>query len=80
VNDKSSTAVGYSPDIDNMTARPQRVKAGRHFLVNLLYSPVPNAMVGGEYQWDDARTSPTASTATDQVQFSFKYNFVELGG
>ena len=31
--------------------RPNAFKAGQYALGNLLYTPVPNVMVGGEFQW-----------------------------
>ena len=83
-NDKSSTAVGYSrQDIDNSDGQaPDAFKAGDYFLVNLLYSPVPNAMVGGEYQWGRRENfSDGFHSDGSKVQFSFKYNFSwKLGG
>jgi hypothetical protein len=83
-NDKSSTAVGYSrQDIDNSDGQaPDAFKAGQYFLVNLLYSPVPNAMVGGEYQWGRRENfSDGFHSDGSKVQFSFKYNFSwKLGG
>jgi len=83
-NDRLSTAVGYSrQDIDNSDGQaPNAFKAGQYFLGNLLYTPVPNVMVGGEYQWG-RRENFSDGFHSDgvKVQFSFKYNFSwKLGG
>src|SRR6185503_18181624 len=75
-NAKFSTAVGYSSqDIDNTDAQaPNAFKAGKYALGNLLYSPVPNVMVGGELQWG-RRENFSDGFHSDgvKVQFAFKY-------
>ena len=81
---KFSSAVGYSrQDIDNTDGQaPNAFKAGQYALGNLLYTPVPNAMVGGELQWG-RRTNFSDGFSSDglKLQFSFKYNFShKLGG
>jgi hypothetical protein len=83
-NMKFSSAVGYSrQDMDNTDAQaPSAFKAGQYFLGNLLYSPVPNVMAGGELQWG-RRTNFSDGFSSDglKFQFSFKYNFShQLGG
>src|SRR5262245_45171321 len=51
-NSKFSSAVGYSGTyIDNVEGQaPTAYKTGHYALGNLLYSPVPGVMVGGELQ------------------------------
>jgi hypothetical protein len=83
-NAKFSSAVGYSSqDIDNTDAQaPNAFKAGKYALGNLLYSPVPNVMVGGELQWG-RRENFSDGFHSDgvKVQFAFKYNFsAKVGG
>ena len=83
-NDKLTTAVGYSrQDIDNTDAQaPNAFKSGQYALGNVLYTIVPSAMVGGEFQWG-RRTNFSDGFSSDgvKVQFSFKYNFsYKLGG
>jgi hypothetical protein len=83
-NDKYTSTVGYSSqDIDNTDAQaPDAFHAGKYFLANLLYSPVPNMMVGGEFQWG-RRDNFSDGFHSDGVkmQFSFKYNFsAKVGG
>ena len=83
-SDQFSTAIGYSrQDIDNSDGQaPNAFKAGQYFLGNLLYTPVPNVMVGGEYQWGRRENfSDGFHSDGTKVQFSFKYNFSwKLGG
>ena len=83
-NDKFSSSVGYSrTDIDNTDGQaPNAYKTGQYALGNLLYSPVPNAMVGGEFQWG-RRENFSDGFESDgfKLQFSFKYNFsAKFGG
>jgi outer membrane DcaP-like protein len=83
-NQKFSSAVGYSlTDIDNTEAQaPNAYKTGHYALGNLLYTPVPNVMVGGELQWG-RRENFSDGFRSDglKLQFSFKYNFsYRLGG
>jgi hypothetical protein len=83
-NDKFTTAVGYGrQDIDNTDGQaPNAFKTGQYALGNVLYTIVPNAMVGGEFQWG-RRENFSDGFQSDGVklQFSFKYNFSwKLGG
>lgn len=83
-NDKWSTAVGYShQDHDNLEGQDATAfRLGQYALGNLLYSPVPGVMVGGELQWGrrEMFTDPYVGEGL-KVQFSFKYNFsASIGG
>ncbi len=83
-NEKFSTAIGYSmTDIDNTEAQtPDSYRRGHYALGNLLYTPVPNVMIGGELQWG-RRENFSDGFRSDgvKVQFSFKYNFsAKIGG
>lgn len=83
-NKQYSTAIGYSmQDNDNQDAQaPDAFRRGHYALGNLLYTPVPNVMVGGELQWG-RRENFSDGFQSDgfKVQFSFKYNFsYKLGG
>jgi hypothetical protein len=75
---KWSSTIGYSrTDIDNTPAQaPDAYKTGQYALVNLLYYPVTNVMLGGEFQWG-RRENFSDGFHRDgvKVQFSFKYNF-----
>ena len=83
-NEKWTSAVGYSrQDNDNTEGQaPNAFKTGQYALGNVLYSPAPNVLVGGELQWG-RRENNTDGFSSDgfKVQFSFKYNFsYRLGG
>jgi hypothetical protein len=83
-NDKFSSAIGFShQDNDNTAGQaPDAFKAGYYALGNLLYTPVPNVMMGGEFQWG-RRENFSDGWQYDgyKVQFSFKYNFShKIGG
>jgi hypothetical protein len=83
-NSRLSTAVGYSGQWnDNLPGQtPNSFQNGHYALGNLLYSPIPNVMVGGEFQWGrrEIFTDGFSSDAV-KIQFSFKYNFsAKIGG
>jgi len=83
-NNEFSSAFGYSrQDNDNTDAQaPNAFRTGQYALGNILYSPVPNAMGGVEFQWG-RRENFSDGFHSDGVklQFSFKYNFSwKLGG
>src|SRR5262249_39629484 len=52
-NKKFSSSVGYSMvSIDNSSGQaPEAYKMGQYVLANLLYTPVPNVMMGIEGGW-----------------------------
>ena len=83
-NEQWSSTVGYSrQDNDNTDAQAASAfKTGQYALGNLLYTPVPNVMVGGELQWG-RRENFSDGFHSDgfKLQFSFKYSFSHrLGG
>jgi len=83
-NDRWSTTVGYSlADHDNAEGQtPDAYRRGQYALFNLLYTPVKNVMMGGEFQWG-RRENFSDGFKSDgvKIQFSFKYNFSHtLGG
>ena len=83
-NKELSSAIGYSwQDNDNTDAQtPDAFRVGKYALGNLLYTPVPNVMMGGELQWG-RRENFSDGFQSDgfKIQFSFKYNFSwKLGG
>lgn len=81
---KFTSAVGYSGVfIDNSDAQnPSDFKNGHYALGNLLYYPVSNVMMGGEFQWGRRENFSDGFSVDDyRVQFSFKYNFsASIGG
>jgi hypothetical protein len=79
-----STSVGYSHQDNDNTAgqNDDAFKRGHYALGNLLYTPVPNVMVGGEVQWGrrEMFRDPFVGKGF-KVQFSFKYSFAAtIGG
>jgi nucleoside-specific outer membrane channel protein Tsx len=83
-NSKFSSSIGYSrQDNDNTNSQaPNAFKVGQYALGNLLFTPVPNVMLGGELQWGRRENFSDGFTSDGlKVQFSFKYNFsYRLGG
>ena len=83
-NQHWTSSAGYSRlDIDTSSGQlPSDFKIGQYALGNLLYVPVPNVMLGGEFQWGRRDNNTDGFSSHDyRVQFSFKYNFAyKLGG
>jgi hypothetical protein len=83
-NDQWSTSAGYSrQDIDNVEGQaPNAFRTGQYALGNLLYTPVPGVMIGGELQWGKREMFKDPFVGDGlKIQFSFKYNFsVRVGG
>jgi hypothetical protein len=77
-NKRFSTSFGYSMlDTDNSSGQSANAfKRGHYGLVNLLYYPVENVMMGGEFQWGRRENFLDGFKADDfRIQFSFRYNF-----
>ena len=83
-NSKFTSSAGYSrQDNDNTEAQnPDAFRDGQYALGNVLYTPVPNVMLGVEFQWGRRENfSDGFSSDGVKLQFSFKYNFsYKLGG
>ena len=83
-NSQLTSSIGYSrQDNTNSDAQsPSAFRDGQYVLGNVLYTPVPNAMVGGEIQWG-RRENFSDGFHSDGVKLhiAFKYNFSwKLGG
>jgi hypothetical protein len=77
-NKKFSTSVGYSMvNIQNSDGQlPNAYHRGHYGLANLLFYPVENAMVGGEFQWGRRQNVGDGFHSDDfRIQISFRYNF-----
>ena len=65
--------------VNNEKSNGQKANAyhrGHYALGNLLYYPVENVMVGGEFQWGRRENFFDGFASNDyRIQFSFKYNF-----
>ena len=79
-NKRFSTAVGYSMlNIDNSNGQTaDAFHRGHYALGNLLFYPVPNVTLGGEFQWGRRENFLDGFHSDDfRIQFSFKYNFAK---
>jgi hypothetical protein len=90
-SEKFSTSVGYSfLDMDNTDLQNYNAfNRGQYALINLLYYPIDNVMMGAEIQWADRENfnnleedgeiqypeNYLKTTDIMKIQFSFKYNF-----
>ena len=76
-NSQFSSAIGYSlTQVNNTDGQtPDTYKRGQYSSVNLLYYPVENVMVGGEFLWGDRENKNGDSNDDTRVQFSVKFNF-----
>ncbi len=81
-NSKFSSTVGYSrQDNDNTDGQtPEAFQAGDYALGNLLYTPAPNIMMGGEFQWGRRVNHDGWSYDGYKIQFAFKYSFSHTMG
>jgi hypothetical protein len=76
-NDKWSTSVGYSQNVQDNTGGQlgSAQHMGEYASVNLLYYPAKNVLVGGEFM-SGVRENKDGNSGTDtRVQFSAKYSF-----
>jgi hypothetical protein len=83
-SEKWTSSAGYSRERISMSdgQKPSDFRLGQYALGNLLYNPVDNVMVGGEFQWGRRDNNSDGFSAADyRVQFSFRYNFLyKVGG
>ena len=83
-SEKWTSSAGYSrADITTSSGqKPSDFKHGGYALGNLLYNPVENVMVGGEFQWGRRENNSDGFRSDDyRIQFSFKYSFsYKVGG
>jgi len=80
-SDRFSSSIGYSMEnIWNSDAQlPSDFHQGHYALTNLLFTPVKNVMVGGEFQFGRRVNFSDGFNVNDyRLQFSFRYNFSKL--
>jgi hypothetical protein len=78
-----TSALGYSRvDIDNSDLQaPSAFKTGQYALVNLLWTPVPSVLIGGEMHWGYRNNFSDGFNTDDyRFQFSLKYSFSQKFG
>jgi hypothetical protein len=77
-SERFSTSLGYSlVNIENSNAQnPSDYHQGHYALINLLYRPVPQVMVGSEFIFGRRVNFLDGFNVNDyRLQFSFKYNW-----
>jgi hypothetical protein len=80
-NKRFSSATGYSfENIQNSDGQlADAFHRGHYALTNLLFNPVENVMMGGEFQWGKRTNFQDGFSSNDyRVQFGFRYNFSKL--
>ncbi len=82
-NSKWTSSLGWSMvQITNSDAQlPSDFRNGQYASINGLYSPLPDVMMGAEFQWAYRRNFDDDFTANDyRVQVSFKYSYSKKFG
>jgi len=83
-SEKFSSSVGYSRvAIDNSELQlPLAFRLGQYSTANVLWYPVKNVMMGGEFQWIERRNFSDGFKSHDtRLQFSLRYSFsATVGG
>lgn len=76
-NDKWSSSIGYSEHSqDNSEGQLfDAYKKGDYALINLLYTPIKNFMVGAEGQWGSRENNNGEKGEDSRIQFSSRYSF-----
>ena len=77
-SERFSSSTGYSlVNIDNSNAQnPYDFHQGHYALANLLYHPVPQVTMGGEFQFGRRLNFTDGYSFNDyKMQFSFKYDW-----
>jgi hypothetical protein len=76
-NSRWMSSIGYSEHLQDNAGgqRNNAFHAGRYFSANLLYSPVPSLLMGGEFLWGERETKNGAIGNDNRIQLSAKYNF-----
>lgn len=80
-NKKFTSSAGYSMlNIENSDGQaPDAFRRGHYGIANLLYYPVDNVTLGGEFQWGRRENFLDGFGVNDfRIQFSFKYNFSKV--
>ena len=73
-----ASSIGYSRvSIDNSELQaPLAFRIGEYSSANLLWTPVKNVIMGGEFQWAERRNFSDGFKSHDtRLRFSFKYSF-----
>jgi hypothetical protein len=82
-NDLFTSSLGYSRvDIQNSDLQTEDAfRIGQYASVNLLWTPVKNILMGGEFQWGYRQNKGFGFSFNDyRLQFSAKYSFSQTFG
>jgi outer membrane DcaP-like protein len=77
-NHEWSSTIGYSRvSIDNSELQlPDAFRIGQYSTANLVWYPVKNVMMGGEFQWAERRNFSDGFKSHDtRLEFSLRYSF-----
>jgi DcaP outer membrane protein len=77
-NEKVTSSLGWSGlRVTNSSGqRPLAYHSGQYALVNLLYSPAPDLLVGGEFQWGRRTNAFDGFTPNDfRIQLTARFNY-----
>jgi hypothetical protein len=76
-NDRWSTSFGWSQtDQDNSDGQTDDAfSSSQYGLINLLYYPTNNIMVGGELQYGERELNDGSSGDDTRFQMTFKFSF-----
>ncbi len=82
-NEKFSSSFGYSLHRiwNTLGQSPDAFKRGQYALANLLYYPVKDVMIGGQFQYGRRDNHSDGFSSNDyRIHFSFRYDFsIKLG-
>jgi hypothetical protein len=82
-NSEFTSSIGYSRvDIQNSDLQtPEAFRIGQYASTNLLWTPVKNVLLGGEFQWGYRQNHSDGFHFNDyRLQFSAKYSFSQTFG
>jgi DcaP outer membrane protein len=82
-NKTYTSSIGYSRvQIDNSSGQANSdFHSGDYGTINLLSTPAPNVMIGGEFQWGRRTNFNDGFSVNDyRLEFSFKYSYSKTWG
>jgi hypothetical protein len=76
-NDQFSTSLGYSQTkVSNLNFQTgDTFNRGQYASANLLYTPFPQLLIGGEFLWGERKDKNGATGDDSRVQLTVKYSF-----
>ena len=76
-NDQFSTSLGYSQTkVSNLNFQTgDTFNRGQYASANLLYTPIPNLLLGAEFLWGQRKDKSGATGDDSRLQFTAKYSF-----